>query len=245
MNIFYIQKVYRKIRGIMRIHIVEHEKFEKPGYIINWALKKSWGISYTQTYNLDKFPDHSSYDLLIIMGGPMGVYEEEKYPWLVKEKIFIKEAVAQRKKIVGVCLGSQLLAEVLGARVFKNQWKEIGFFDVYHTGIDHPLMLGIPNKFTAFHWHGDTFTLPEGAINFFRSDACQHQLFLWDNIVLGLQFHLEVTQELLNLFLSEANSELEEEGPYLQSAEIMKKYEYLIPSINNHLEQLLNNFIKL
>ncbi|MGC8803658.1 MAG: type 1 glutamine amidotransferase, partial [Bacteroidales bacterium] len=193
----------------MRIHFLQHEVFEEPGYIMEWARGKNYEISFTRFHMHEDLPAQIAYDMLVIMGGPMSVHDEESYPWLGREKTFISEAIACEKKIVGVCLGSQLLALVLGAKVYRNQWKEIGFYDVYHTGAEHSVIEGLPHRFTAFHWHGDTYDLPDQCQLLYRSKACENQAYIWRNRVLGLQLHLEVTPDLLHLFLDNADAELQ------------------------------------
>jgi GMP synthase-like glutamine amidotransferase len=215
----------------MRIHILQHEVFEEPGYILEWARAGGHEVNFTRFY--------------MLMGGPMGIYDENLYPWLIDEKKFIDQAIALQKKIVGVCLGSQLLANALGARVYRNPWKEIGFFEVMQTGIPHPVIDNIPNRFVAFHWHGDTFDLPAECSLLYSSEACKNQMFIWKNQLLGLQFHLEVTPSLLNLFLDHADNELQEKSPFIQPATEMQQKSYLLHETNSILGKILDNFVKL
>lgn len=229
----------------MRLHVLQHEVFEEPGYILEWARRKNFEISFTRFHMLECLPTHTAYDLLLIMGGPMSVHDEDRYPWLVDEKAFILEAIAQNKKIIGVCLGSQLLALALGSKVYRNRWKEIGFFEVFQTNQDHPLLDGLPHHFTAFHWHGDTYDLPARCQLLYRSEACENQAFIWNNQILGLQFHLEVTPDLLQLFLDNADDELKEKSPYIQSASEMLQKASLLKEANRVLERMLDNFMGL
>lgn len=228
----------------MRIHILQHELFEEPGYILQWAQERHFEVSITRFHMLESLPDHSAYDMLVIMGGPMSVHDEDKYLWLSGEKEFIRQAIAANKKIVGVCLGSQLLAQVMGSRVYRNRWKEIGFYDVFRTDTVHPVLEGLPSQFTAFHWHGDTYDLPPGCVLLYRSEACENQAYIWQNRVLGLQFHLEVTPELLHLFLDNADEELQENSPFIQSAAEMLKKKHILPEINGILGRMIDNFIR-
>jgi len=229
----------------MRLHVLQHEVFEEPGYILHWAKEKQFSVSFTRFHMQETLPVHEAYDMLVIMGGPMGVHDEDKYPWLAVEKAFIREAIDHQKKIVGVCLGSQLLAHVLGARVYRNRWKEIGFYDVNHTGVKHPLIDGLPKRFTAFHWHGDTYDLPHECQLLYRSEACENQAYVWKNRILGLQFHLEVTPDLLELFLDNADAELQENSPFIQSAAEMRAKTHLLTDINRILGKMLDNFLQL
>src|SRR5262249_47695751 len=133
-------------------------------------------------------------DLVVVLGGPMNIYEEDKFPWLIAEKKFIRQAIEEKLAVLGLCLGSQLIADVLGAKIYPNDEKEIGWFpvEVTEAALKHRLFSHWPNFFTPFHWHGDTFDLPEGAIHLARSQACRNQAFLYQDRVVGLQFHLEI-----------------------------------------------------
>ncbi|WP_211325058.1 type 1 glutamine amidotransferase [Hydrogenothermus marinus] len=117
----------------MRIHYFQHVPFETPANIENWAKEKGHLFKGTYLYKNQPFPDFSSFDMLVIMGGPMSVSDENKYPFLKREKIFIENAIKLNKKVVGICLGAQLIAEVLGSKVYKNKEKEIGWYPVYLT----------------------------------------------------------------------------------------------------------------
>jgi GMP synthase-like glutamine amidotransferase len=146
-------------------------------------------------YAGDPLPALTDFDRLVVMGGPMSVGDTDAYPWLADERAFVAEAVAAGKSMVGVCLGAQLIAAALDARVYPNADKEIGWLPVRLTdqarGLD--LCDGLPLQQTVFHWHGDTFDLPAGAVHLAESDACANQAFLVDGRVLGLQCHLEST----------------------------------------------------
>ncbi|MGV6807917.1 MAG: type 1 glutamine amidotransferase, partial [bacterium] len=190
-------------------------------------------------------PDASGFDLLIIMGGPMGVYDETKHPWLVDEKAFIRRYIAQRKPVLGICLGAQLLAEALGAKVFPGDHREIGWFDI-HT--DPAVLTGdfsgaIPPIFSAFHWHGDTFDLPAGATSLGFSDATRHQGFWANGRHLGLQFHLETTLASAEALIQHCADDLQP-GPYVQSAEDILQTP-AFDSINQTMAKLLDRFIDL
>ncbi len=183
----------------MKIHILQHLVFETPGMIADWANENNHSLSYTYLFEKTiNYPMVSDFDMLVIMGGTMGVEEESIYPWLKSEKAFIKETIAAHKIVLGICLGSQLLAEALGAKVYPNPVKEIGFYPIFKTdkGKQDLLFNHIPEEWTVFHWHGDTFDLPENAIHLFGSEACPHQVFRKNNCV-GIQFHPEVDKKLL------------------------------------------------
>ncbi|AKB54151.1 MULTISPECIES: type 1 glutamine amidotransferase [Methanosarcina] len=206
----------------MKIYCIQHVEFETLGTIVEWIEKRNHSLSITRLYENQNFPSLDRFDLLIVMGGPMNIYEYEKYPWLRKEKTFLKEAISAGKAVLGICLGAQLIADALKAEVFKNNDKEIGWFPVFKIKQEskNPLLKGIPEEFIAFHWHGDTFGLPEGAIRLFESGACKNQGFIYKNRVIGLQFHLEMSNRTIRNVIENCRDELIE-GTYIQNEEEM------------------------
>lgn len=207
-----------------RLHYLQHVPFEGPAEIAAWARKKGGPVTGTRLFAGDRLPPLDAFDLLVLMGGPMSVGDEAKYPWLKEEKAFLKKAVAAGKLVLGVCLGAQLAAEVLGGKIFPNEHREIGWFPVSLTpeGENSPRFRGLPKKFSAFHWHGDTFTIPPGARRTAFSEGCAAQaLEAADGRVVGLQFHLESTPESVARLPANCAGDLEEKGPYIQTAEEM------------------------
>lgn len=231
---------------MLRVHCFQHVDFEDLGCIKTWCEHNGYPISYTRFYQDPAIPHAEAYDLLIVMGGPMGVDEESNYPWLAHEKQAIKEAIACRKMVLGICLGAQLIAQTLGARVMKNTEKEIGWFSLYLT--KHGKECGLFGQdpapaFTVFHWHGDTFEMPEEAIHLAYSEACINQAFLYRGHVLGLQFHFEVTEDNIKNMLKNGKQELGD-GRYIQRAgEIMNQNE-LTGSNNRIMFHLLDTLIQ-
>lgn len=201
---------------LLRIHCFQHVEFEDLGCIKEWCVKNGHPVTFTRFYKNESPPETGDFDWLIIMGGPMGVYEDEKYGWLSHEKEAIKMAIEHNKTILGICLGSQLVAEVLGARVYKNPKKEIGWFDIMLTeqGKNIPLINGMQPVLKVFHWHGDTFDLPQNAIPIFYSEACRNQAFLYKDKVLGLQFHFEVTEQSIKAMIENGKHELTGKEPF-------------------------------
>jgi GMP synthase-like glutamine amidotransferase len=194
----------------MNIAVLQHAPHEGPGVISAWAHSRGHEIAITEV-SREAPPAVESIDLLVIMGGAMNVYQEDEYPWLAGEKAFIAAVIQAGKAVLGVCLGAQLLAVVLGGKVAGNGYKEIGWFPVELTdeGRDLKLLDGFPNLFIALHWHGDTFSIPEDSVHFASSAACRNQGFAYDQgRVVGLQFHLEVTREMLARFVEEDAAEL-------------------------------------
>lgn len=202
----------------MNLHFFQHVSFEGLGCIEEWILQNGHSLTATRFYGTHKIPSVNEIDGLIIMGGPMSVHDEKEYPWLKQEKEFIHQAVMTNKMVIGVCLGAQLIADVLGAKVYPNREKEIGWFPVRFT--EHakriPPFRGLNPDLTVFHWHGDTFDLPTSGVHLASSEACINQAFLYKEKVLGLQFHLETTGGSLSQMIKHGNKELIT-GNYIQS----------------------------
>jgi GMP synthase-like glutamine amidotransferase len=199
--------------------MLEHVPFEGPGHIEAWANRRGADISSTRFHEAGWYlPAAGEIDLLVVMGGPMSVYEDHIYSWLELEKLFLKDCIAAGCKIVGVCLGAQMAADALGARVYTNKHKEVGWFPVHKTATPHAVLQDMPETTTVFHWHGDTFDLPDGALHLAYSDACAHQAFIWKEQVLGLQYHMEMGREHIDAMLDNCEHELQAAGDYMQSA---------------------------
>jgi len=231
----------------MKIHYLQHVPYEGPGYIQHWARQQGHGLTKARLYKNEILPPLEMINALIIMGGPMGITDEEEYPWLVAEKKFIEECITQKIKVFGICLGAQLMADVLGAKVITMPEKEIGWFPLEWTinARSHPLLDFVPARQTVLHWHGDMFQIPNGAVNIASSTFCKNQGFLKDNHILGLQFHMEMTRKSLNRLIE--NSQKEFSGtaaPYTQRAKTMLSCNHFS---ENHriLAQLLNRFLTL
>jgi GMP synthase-like glutamine amidotransferase len=227
----------------MRIHYLQHVLFEDPANILTWAAAHHHPITKTLVFRDSNFPACDDFDLLLVMGGPMGVYDLKEYPWLAGEKEFIRAAIQSKKKILGICLGAQLLADILGARVTKNKHKEIGWFAVQKTalGMSSPLFSDIPDIFPAFHWHGDTFDIPPGCRLLASSEACINQAFSFDDFILGLQFHLESTRQSIAKLIANCAGELVDDT-FIQQGDSLLDDDRL--RISNHLmDNLLHRLI--
>jgi GMP synthase-like glutamine amidotransferase len=226
----------------MRIHSLQHVPFEDLAHIERWAQDKRHSVSRTLLFNNDPFPRMSEFDWLIILGGPMNIYEEKDYPWLSKEKKFIAEAIAQQKVVLGICLGAQLIADVLGAEVFKNPFKEIGWYPVRLTpeAKNSAILSRLPARYIAFHWHGDTFHLPPGALRTAESEGCANQAFEYNGRVIGLQFHLESSAESIQKLIHNCGDEIVG-GRYIQTAEEMLGQLGNLQQINQVMDLLLDH----
>lgn len=233
----------------IRLHVLQHVPFEDAANIGTWAEQKGCPITRTRLYENEPFPEHDSFDMLVIMGGLMNIYEYDTYPWLLRERQFIREAIERKKAVLGVCLGAQLIADVLGGKVKRNANKEIGWHQVQMTskGKNCEFFNSFAKTFTAFHWHGDTFSIPPKAQRLAKSAACSNQAFLYGDRVLALQFHLEYSIESIEKMIRNCSDELVE-APYIQQPDEIRKGYYWVKSTEKmlflllgRLEQILHN----
>ena len=222
----------------MRIHSLQHVPFEGLGSIADWAKAHNAPLRTSQLFSDAPLPKLEAFDWLVVMGGPMNIYEEERYPWLRGEKALIKEAIAAGKVVLGVCLGAQLIADCLGAKVTRNPHREIGWFPLTTV---HPAWAStLPAQVLVMHWHGDTFALPAGALHLAASEACPNQGFIFQGRVVGLQFHLETTPESLMGLIEHGQDDLSPAGPYIQTREEMLSDPERFPVINRMMAALLD-----
>jgi GMP synthase (glutamine-hydrolysing) len=225
----------------MNIHYFQHVPFEGIGSIETWAASRRHSVSSIRLYAGDPIPCLEQLDWLIIMGGPMSVHDEAHNPWLIPEKRFIEAALKAGKVVIGICLGAQLVAQVLGAGVYRNEHKEIGWFPVHKTPEANTANVFkiFPEVLEAFHWHGETFDLPAGAVHPVRSAACEHQAFICDERVLGLQFHLETTRASASQLIRNCSDEIVE-APFIQTAGNMLSDQQRFDGINATMHGLLD-----
>ncbi|MBN2580421.1 MAG: gamma-glutamyl-gamma-aminobutyrate hydrolase family protein [Pirellulales bacterium] len=185
--------------------IIRHVVHEPAGTLED-ALKRA-GIYYHYLDLFDHLPERLDFERLsgmVVMGGPMNVDQIDKYPFLAAEVPWIQEVLARHLPLLGICLGSQLLAKACGAKVYPNRLKEIGWYPLELTtaGIADPLFRDGDPRPTVFQWHGDTFELPRGAVHLAQSPQCRHQAFRVGQNAYGLQFHLEMTAEMIDDWLA-------------------------------------------
>ncbi|OXL24629.1 type 1 glutamine amidotransferase [Psychrobacter sp. DAB_AL32B] len=192
----------------LRIHALFHTDYEDLSFIKQWANSHHHMMNISRSYDDCSLPEQDHFDWLIVMGGPMSVHDEEKYPWLIAEKHFIRQAIDAGKTVIGICLGAQLIAHCLGANVQPSGVKEIGWLPIRLTpkGQSHPLLQDLPKQdFTVFHFHGDGFDCPKGASIIASTEAWENQGFIYQTSqhkalgtwIMGWQCHFEVTKESL------------------------------------------------
>ena len=203
----------------MRVHAIQQASFEGPGLIVDWAADRGHVLT-TSLAATEEYPACNDVDFLVILGGPMDADDEVASPWLHAEKHYVVECIAAGRGVLGICLGAQILAEVLGGKVRRNDVKEIGWYSVEktETGKIERLLNSWPDNFVAGQWHGDTFDLPGSLVPLLSSEACENQAFLFDRRVLGLQFHLEWDEATLHSLIETGSDELAGDGMWTMSA---------------------------
>jgi GMP synthase-like glutamine amidotransferase len=226
----------------MRIHVLQHVPFEGLGSILPWLESREAEITTTRFFESAALPASGEFDGVVALGGPMSVNDEGEFPWLRQEKRFIAEAVQAEKPVLGICLGAQLIASALGAAVYPGPFKEIGWFPVYACPYQ-PGIFPLPQISEVFHWHGETFDLPPGAIHLAKSKGCLHQAFQIGRRTIGLQFHLETTPESAEALMTNCRHELVA-GRFVQSEEELRavprsRYEVVNKTMANVLTYLL------
>lgn len=244
----------------LRIHALYHVDFEELSYIKQWADNQGHSITVTRFYENDPLPAQDSFDWLVIMGGSMSIHDETEFSWLIDEKRFIQQSIDAGKTVIGVCLGAQLIAESLGAKVAPSGVKEIGWMPIQLTpqGLEHPVLKDLPKEsFTVFHWHGDGFDCPKGATPIATSQAWANQGFIYQTPkhkalgtwVLGWQCHFEVTEKSMVDMVAHGQDYIQEAmvdypDSVQSSNEIIALGDKHIPDNNAWLATMLNNLAK-
>ena len=224
----------------MRSHIFQHVPFEGPGSIEPWLRAAGHHITRTPFFiggsTLPAIPD---IDSLIVMGGPMSANDEQLFPWLAQEKAFIRRAIDDGKPVLGICLGAQLIASAMGARVYPNPTREIGWFPIHGCTVPGANNFSFPSSVNVFHWHGETFDLPSGAIHLASSDVCRLQAFQLGTSVIGLQFHLETTPASARDIVTHCSAELTPDDHVQDAATLLSATTEHYRTINRLMGEVL------
>ncbi|MFQ5475720.1 MAG: type 1 glutamine amidotransferase [Nitrosopumilus sp.] len=216
--------------------LVQNTSNEGSGYL--GELLKNDGFKITSVNaKHDQFPQ-KDFSLVVILGAPESANDE--LPYLQAEQTLIKNCVEKNIPVLGICLGSQLIAKTFGAKVYRGSQKEIGFYNDLKISNDSKLFSGFENPFTVFHWHGDTFDLPEGAIRLASSEHYLNQAFQYKSAV-GLQFHLEVNEEMVNLWLDNTEKKLQK-IPYIDPQKIRLDINENISTVKSNMKNFYTNF---
>jgi GMP synthase-like glutamine amidotransferase len=237
----------------MKLAVLQHVPFEGPAAIADWAASRGVQVSIIRPYEGGALPQLSSFGMLAVMGGPMSVNDEahcarDKFLALVDQRLqhfelsVLRDFIGAGKAVLGVCLGAQMIAKALGAKVYTAKQKEIGWFPVERTA-EHALFDGIPASFMAFHWHGETFDLPAGAVHLAQTAAVPNQAFAIGSRVLGLQFHMEATPASVNDLLDHAGDEIGN-GPFEQAPDAIRAGTSHCESLRPLLDRMLDNLTR-
>ena len=226
--------------------IIENATGEGPGILGNILSKRGWFFQTIRLYMGESIPSNwQSFNLIIIMGGPMNVYEEDRYPFLMKETEVIGEAINDGVPLLGFCLGSQLMAKACGAKVSKGHIKEIGWYPVCLTedGRKDLLISKFPKELYVFQWHSDTFQIPERGIRLIESDEYPNQAMRIGKMSYGFQFHFEITGEMIEEWLQSGKEEVKGLNMAGLHERILKDTSYYLPKIHAVTELFLNNYL--
>lgn len=230
--------------GAMRLHVLQHVPFEGPARIGEWARVRGHSLAATHLYAGEPLPDHDAYDLLVVMGGPMSVNDEAEHPWLVAEKRFVARALELERPTIGVCLGAQLIAAASGCRVYPGPEKEIGWFPVHTLPIAAASRAAalLPSSLVPFHWHGETFDLPAGAVLLAQTELVPHQAFWLGRRTLAMQFHIEATVESVGALVEHASDDITggrfQQAPEVIQAEAPKRTAAVAPVLDAVMDRL-------
>lgn len=230
----------------LNIHYYQHVNYEGLGAIQKWCDEHGHNLSRTNFKSNDSIPNPDLYDALIILGGPMSVHDESKYPWLIQEKRSIDRALNDGKKVLGICLGAQLLAQSLGASVTKSQYNEIGWHKIKlsQEASSSKHFNDFPNELISFHWHGEEFGLPANCIRIASSEACENQVFAYGDLAVGFQCHPEQTEYSIGRMLDRAGNDLKPDK-YINSHQEIISNIYHAKTNNDLLYNFLDSFMKI
>ena len=224
----------------MRVIIIQHVDFEGPAAIAEFLVKEGHELNYLLLYEKTDFPPLEEFEALVIMGGPMSIYDDDEFPWLIAERTFIQQSIAANKIVLGICLGAQFIADALGAKVYKGNGSEIGWFPLKTSKkISWLDQNGIYlDGATVFHWHSDTFDIPRNCEQLASSEKYPNQAFIYRNRVLALQFHLEVNPISMDRMIEAGMNHLTAFESVQSIEQIKEGYKY-IESCNVLLIHLL------
>lgn len=231
--------------SMKQLLFIQHEAEDPPGYVAD--IIQHHTIAYdTVLVEHEPLPAPDHYAAIIALGGAQHVYEEEKYPYLTAEKEMLRQCVARDISYLGICLGGQLLASALGGQVKKHTTKEIGFYNIPLTraGQTDPLYKGFPGYHKAFHWHEDTFDLPSNSTLIASNEHTTNQAFRYGHRAYGLQYHIEVTPEIISLW--SRNTDLQAEGyDFARADNIENASRKHFSEYQEHTRLMIENFLRI
>jgi GMP synthase (glutamine-hydrolysing) len=227
----------------MRVHYLQHVPYEPPAAIAEWATDRGHDVTGTHLFDGADLPAPDDYDFLVVMGGPMSVHDDEKHPWLAPERELISRTLDADTPVLGVCLGAQQVAAALGADVYAHDTREVGWFPVETTdSASHSPLAPLTPDFPAFHWHGDTYDIPDGGTLLARTPACRNQAFsAADGLALGFQFHLEATRDSVGALVDAVGGETGS-GESVQDAKAVLAEDAPLDEVRAALDATLDSF---
>jgi len=223
----------------LSVLVLQHDLHDGPGYLGEALFRRGANLTIVRLDEGQTVPNISDYDVILIMGGTMNVYQEDRYPWLREETAAIRRAVEEDKGVLGVCLGGQLLAKAMDARVHVGVATEIGLIPISLTkaGNADPLFEGLP-QIEAVEWHDDTFDIPQGAVALARSEGCANQAFRFGSRAYGLQFHPEVSPEMLAEWIKASGETSSDKSSF------QKAVETKVAALQSQADRLVDNFLR-
>ena len=216
--------------------VVQNTRIESSGYL--GELLSRDGFDITSINAKHEIIPNKKFSLVVILGAPESANDD--LPYLRAEQQLIKNSVEKNIPVLGICLGSQLIAKTFGAKIYSGPKKEIGFYNDLKISSDSTFFSGFQNPFTVFHWHGDTFDLPQGALRLASSEHYPNQAFQYKSAI-GLQFHLEVNEEMVNLWLDNTKEKLQKIS-YINAQEIRSEINENISIVKSNMKNFYNNF---
>ncbi len=228
----------------MKMLIVTHASFEKPGSIQSWAERNNYQITEIRPYKGDALPNVDDFDFVVVMGGPQSPLEIDKAPYLKDEINMLSDALKLNKRIIGVCLGAQLISEALGARTERSPYREIGCYplELLCDAKADPVFNQFQNNLDVMHWHSDMPGLPEGAVLLAKSEGCPRQIYRYGDRVYGFQCHFELTKELVLEMVKKCPNDLKA-GKYIMMEQELMNVNYA--DINAKLDLILDHLAQL
>ena len=231
----------------MRAHVLQHVPYEGLGLLEPALRQRRFSTSWTRLFADDPWPEAADLDLVITLGGPMGANDEVECPWLIDEKHWLESVLQNDVPFLGICLGAQLMANVLGADVHRNPVPEIGWLPISPPAglaANHPEAYRFPTRLEVLHLHSDTFDIPAGAIHLAESAACQNQAFQFGQRCFGLQFHLEGNPELIRNIEAADNNPTPPSDTVQSWSEILVEYPGRSAQLEAELDRLLDRLLQ-
>lgn len=231
----------------MKALILQNASHEGPGTIEDYLKKNNFPYTIVDLSRKGyEIPDLLDYNALIVMGGPMNVYETDKFPYLIEEEKIIKTAIERNYLVLGICLGAQMMAKALGAKVTKGKTKEIGWYDITLTddGLEDKAIGPLGKRVKVFQWHGDTFDIPAGAVRLAASELFPNQAFRYGKRAYALQFHLEVTEDIIKDWIRHGEAELKPLKGIIDPKKIVDENKDYIQGFEERGKQFYRNLFK-